>query len=104
MPSTDPDKIIKSILKHAIADPETRNQLLSDDEDMTLDQLVKKAQQFEDFRSSEAAKPKKSLRTMDRSSETSQLNKQIEELQKEITSLQSGQKGSFSSQRRSFIC
>ena len=46
LPSTDLDKPIKSRFKHAIADPETRNQLLWDNTDMTLNQ---KAQKFKDF-------------------------------------------------------
>ena len=75
--------------KHAIADPETKHQLLWDDINMTLNQIVQKAQQFEDFRGCEWAKPKKSLRTTDTSSETSQLKKQIEELQKQIANVQS---------------
>ena len=44
-------------------------------------------QQFEDFRGGDGAKPKKSLRMTDTSSETSQLKKQIEELQKQIANL-----------------
>ena len=86
--STDLDKLIKSRFKHAIADPETRNQLLWDDTDMTLNQMVQKAQQFEDFRGCDGAKPKKSLRMTDTRSETSQLKKQIEELQEQIAILQ----------------
>ena len=47
LPSTDLDKLITSRFKHAIADPETRNQLLWDSPEMTLNQMVQKAQQFE---------------------------------------------------------
>ena len=39
-PSTDLDKLIKSRLKHAATDPKTRNQLLWDDTDVTLEQMV----------------------------------------------------------------
>ena len=88
----------------AFADQETRNQLLWDQTEMTLDQMVQKAQQFEDFKSSEPVKSKKSLRMTDSSSETSQLQKQIEELQKQIASLQAGKKGTSPSRRCSFIC
>ena len=84
MPSTDSDKLIKSRFKHAIADPEIRNQLLWDDTDMTLNQMIQKAQQFEELRGCKGAKPKRTLRTTDACSETSQLKKQIKEFQKQI--------------------
>ena len=65
LPSTDLNKLIKSRFKDAIADSETRNQHLWDDTGMTLNQMVQKAQQFEDFWGCEGAKPKKSLRMTD---------------------------------------
>ena len=89
LPSTDLDKLIKSRFKHAIADPETRNQLLWVNREMTLNQMVQRPQQFKDFQGCEGAKPKKSLRTMNTSSETSELKKKIEDLQKQIANLQS---------------
>ena len=72
-----------------MADPETRNQLLWNNTDMTLDQMVQKAQQFKDFHGSEAAKPQKVPQDkrhefLDHTSE-----KQIEELQKQIAMLPS---------------
>ena len=75
----DLDKLINSRFKHAFADQETRNQLLWDKTEITLDQMVQKAQQFDDFKSNESVKPKTSLRVTD-SSETSQLHNQFEEL------------------------
>ena len=75
--STDLDKVIKSRFKHLIADPETRNQLLPwDDTEITLDQMVQKAKEFENFCGSEAAKLRKPLRMTDTSFEISQLKKQ----------------------------
>ena len=60
LPSTDLAKSIKSRFKHAIMDQETRNQLLWDWTEMTLDQMVRTAQQFEDFRSNEPVNSPKS--------------------------------------------
>ena len=50
------DQLVKSRFKHVIADAETRNQLLWDDREMSLSQMIEKAQRFEDFRSTESAK------------------------------------------------
>ena len=67
---------------------------MCDQTEMNLDQMVQKAQQFEDFKSNESVKPKKLLRRADSSSEKSHLHKQIEELQKQIVCIQAGKKSS----------
>ena len=58
LPSTDLDKLIKSRFKHAIPHPETNNQLLWDDTDMTLDYMIQKVQQLEDFCGMKQLSPK----------------------------------------------
>ena len=104
LPSTDLDKLIKSCFEHVIVYQGTKNQLLWDQTDIILDKMVQKPQQFEDCKNSGSAKPQKLLRMTERSSETSQLCKQIEDLQKQIGSLQAGKKRSSSSEKQSFVC
>ena len=82
LPSTDLEKLIASHFKHAAAGSETRHQLLWDNTEMTLSQMVQKAQLFEKYRGCDNVKLKKSLRTTETTPETSQFKKQIEELQK----------------------
>ena len=53
------DHLVKSQLKQAIADPETRNLLLWDDREMTLSQMIEKAQKFEDFKGQRVLKPRR---------------------------------------------
>ena len=65
LPTSELDQFIKFRFEHAIADPDTRNQLLWDDRDMTLSQMIEKAQRFEDFKGAESTKAKKTLRMTD---------------------------------------
>ena len=62
LPTSELDQLIKSRFKHAIADPETRYQLLGDNRDMTLSQMIEKAQRFEDFTGAESSKAKKNIK------------------------------------------
>ena len=101
--STYLDKLINSRFKHAIADQETRNQLLWDQREMTVDQLVQKAQQLEGFKSNEPVKSKKFLIMTDRNLESKPSCKS-RRATGTVASLQTGKKGSSLSRRQSFIC
>ena len=68
LPTLELDQLITSQFKHAIADPEMRNQLLWDDREMSLSQMIEKAQKFEDFKGAESSKVKKTLRRTETSS------------------------------------
>ena len=84
---TDLNRLIVSRFKYAIADEETRNHLLWDPTEMTLDQMVQKAQQFEDARQATKAN-KKSLRAAGENQECDRLKKEIAELRKLVEELQ----------------
>ena len=103
------DQLIKSRFKHAIADAETSNQLLWDDREMSLSQMIENAQRFEDFRSTESMKAKKTLRITESNSFTDQLKKELADLKKQMASLQASidKKASASaiaSPKKPFIC
>ena len=101
--------MIKSRFKHAIADAETRNQLLWDNREMSLSQIIEKAQRFEDFRSTENTTAKITWRTTESNSVTDQLKKGLADLRKQMVSLQASidKKASASaiaSPNKPFIC
>ena len=73
-------ELVKSRFKHALIDEETRNQLLWERTELTLDEMVQKAQEFEDARKVEE-KPKKTLRTK---GEDQDLWQEVQRLKKEL--------------------
>jgi len=83
----DLEQLVKDRFKYALLEEETKNQLLWDQADMSLDEMIKKAQKFEDFRRSSGGKTKKSLRTTEQSSENQGLQKEIAELKKKLAEL-----------------
>ena len=85
----DLNKLVVSRFQHAIADEETRNHLLWDSSNMTLDEMVVKAQKFEDARKS-AQSQKKNLRTTSET-ETDKLKKEVTELRRQIQELTKSQ-------------
>ena len=108
LPSRELDELVKSRFKHALADSETRNLLLWDEQDLSLEGMIQKAQQFEDSRRGGSVRVKKTLRTTDGKQTSRSNQKEIAELKKKITELQGqqqkkkptcwncGQKGHFS--------
>ena len=108
LPTSELDQLIKSHFKHAIADAETRNQLLWDDREMFLSQMIEKTQRFEDFKGAESSKTKKTLRTTETSSVTDQLKTELAKLKKQMVSLQANLEKKSSttiqSSKKSFIC
>ena len=93
--------------KHAISDPETCNQLLWDDRDMTLSQMIEKTQRCKDFKGAESAKAKKTLRTTETSSVMDQLKSELAELRKQMANLQASleQKSTaVQATKKNFIC
>ena len=84
--STDLEKLVISRFKHALADEETRNHLLWDPTVISLDDMVQKAQRFQDARQSSSAE-KKTMRTHGEDPETVSLKRQIQELKKQIEEL-----------------
>ena len=86
----DLNKLIVSRFQHAIADEETRNHLLWDSSKMTLDEMVNKAQKFEDARKSTQSQ-KKSLRATNETDETDKLKKEVSELRKQMQELTKSQ-------------
>ena len=103
------DQLVKSRFKHAIGDPETRNQLLWDDWEMTLSHMIEKEQKFEDFKGTESSKAKKTLRMTKTSSVTDQLKTELAKLKKQMASLQASIEKKSSTARvqgskKTFIC
>ena len=92
LPSTELEQLIKSCFKHTISDPETRNQLLWGDRDMTLSQMIEKAQRFKGFKGAESVKVKTTLRTTETSSVMDQLKSELAELRKQMAILQASPK------------
>ena len=82
------DDLVKSRFKQALADSETRNLLLWDTEDVTLDEMVQKAQLYEDAKVGMQKSHKKVLKTSTSSDENSALKKKIEELEQKLLGLQ----------------
>ena len=76
--------------------------------DMTLSQMIGKAQRFENFKGAESSKAKKTLRTTETSSVIDQLKSELAELRKHMANLQASleKKSSTTVQgpRKSFIC
>ena len=84
----DFEQIVKDRFKHAIADPETRNQFLWDKSDMTTKQMAITAQQFYDLKlKGKDPSQKKVLRTAERSPERDKLKAEIADLKKQIAEL-----------------
>ena len=109
MSTSELDQLIKSRFKHAISDAETRNQLLWDNREMSLSQMIEKAQRFEDFRSRESTKAKKTLRTTESNSVTDQLKKELADLKKQMASLQASidkkpSASAIANPKKPFIC
>lgn len=88
MEPEDFDAIVKDRFKHAIADSETRNQFLWDKTDMSVDDMAKKAQQFQD-RKKESAEPtrKRVLRTEGQGPDNERLKAEVAELKRQIAEL-----------------
>ena len=82
----DLNQLVVSRFRHAITDEETRNHLLWDSSNMSLDEMVLKAQKFEDARKSSQSQ-KKNLRATGETVETDQLKKEITELRKQLQEL-----------------
>ena len=59
---------------------------------MTLPQMIEKAPRFEDFKSAESVKAKKTLRMTETSSLTDQLKAELAELRKQMANLQASLK------------
>ena len=104
LPPTDLEKLIASRFKHAIADAETQNQLLWDDTEMTLSQMVQKAEQVEDYRGCDNVKPKKSLRTMELLQKQVSSENRKRSYKNKFPPYRPKQKGTSLSRRKPFIC
>ena len=88
LPAKELDELVKSRFKHALADQETRNLLLWEQKDLSLEQMIQKAQQFEDSRHIMGNKGKKTLRTKAENSEASSLKKEVTELKQKLSNLE----------------
>ena len=84
--TVDLNRLVASRFRHAITDEETRNHLLWDSTDMSLDEMVLKAQKFEDARKSSQSL-KKNLRAQGEGTESERLKKEVAELRKQIEEL-----------------
>lgn len=84
----DLDQMVIDQFKYALTDEETRNQLLWDQTNMTLDAMVKKAQKYEDFRRSGGNRGRKALRTTEENPELQKVEKELAELKKLMAELQ----------------
>ena len=82
----DLNKLIVSRFKHAIADEETRNHLLWDLSESSLDKMVQKAQQFEDAR--QTFRGRKNRRMVGEENDSEQLRKENFELKQKLERLQ----------------
>ena len=104
--SGDLEKMIQDRFRYALMNEETRNHLLWDSGPMTVDDMVRKAQTFEDRKQST---PKKALRTVDDDTKNlvEQLKRKVEQLE---TELKQSKTDSRRSQQRSqplqrdFVC
>ena len=82
----DLNRLVVSRFRHAIADEETRNHLLWDSSNMSLDEMVFKAQRFEDAKKSSQSQ-KKNLRVQGDNTDSERLKKEVAELRKQIEAL-----------------
>ena len=88
LPTKELDELVKSRFKHALADSETRNLLLWEKEDVSLEHMIQKAQLFEDAKQSHSSnKGKRALRTST-TDESAALKKEIDELKQKLADLQ----------------
>ena len=88
LPAKELDDLVKSRFKHALADSETRNLLLWEKEDVSLDQMIQKAQQFEDAKLGYSSKSKKILKTSTTSEDSSELKRELEKLKQKLAEMQ----------------
>ena len=95
--------LVKSRFKHAIADEETKHQLLWDQTPQTMDAMVQKAQQFQDLKGLVPSKSKKAYRAKDEKQGTEKLQQEIQDLRKQLAELKSRKSGSPRRQS-SFSC
>ena len=97
------DELVTSRFKHAIADEKTRHQLIWDQSPQTLDQIVWKAQQFQDLAGVDSTKPKKTYRTQDGKKGDKKLQRELQEVKKELAELKA-KKTSSPKRQPSFLC
>jgi len=78
------ENLVCARFRQAITDEDLRNHLLWDQQMTTLNQMVTKAQQFEDNRAQMTPTPRRGLRTTEEETELKQLRAKVEELQKTL--------------------
>ena len=84
------ENLICARFRQAIIDEDLKNHLLWDQQVTTLNQMVTKAQQFEDNRAQMTSAPKRGLRTTEEEAELKQLRAKVDELQKTLESVLAG--------------
>jgi len=81
---TEVESLICARFRQAIIDEDLRNHLLWDQQATTLNQMVTKAQQFEDHRAQMTSTTRRGLRTTEEDAELKQLRAKVDELQKTL--------------------
>jgi len=84
MTRVEVENLICARFRQAIIDEDLRNHLLWDQQTTTLDQMVAKAQQYEDHRAQTTSTPRRGLRTTEEETELKQLRAKVDELQKTL--------------------
>ena len=97
----DLEQMTKDRFKHAVSSDETRDHLLWEETEMSLEMMIRKAQKFEDSRNSGRKPVQKALRT-EQSSDKSKLVKEVADLKRQLASLQSSR--SITEKKQSFQC
>jgi len=84
MTRVEVENLICARFRQAIIDEDLRNHLLWDQQTTTLDQMVARAQQYEDHRAQTTSTPRRGLRTTEEETELKQLRAKVDELQKTL--------------------
>ena len=92
LPARELDELVKCRFKHALADAETRNLLLWEQKDVSLEEMIHKAQVFEDSRKGGSSRVKKTLRTTGGDTDLKTAKEEISKLKQKLTELQDQQK------------
>ena len=89
----DLDELVASRFKESLEDEETRNHLLWDQSHMSLDEMIRKAQSFQDAKQSSGTSHR-TMRVQTDNSELERLKKQIQDLQQQLAKLSTEDKKS----------
>ena len=88
MTELDLEQMTKDRFKHAVANEETRDHLLWEQTEMTLEAMIQRAQRFEDSRRSGSKQVQKAFRTVEQNPEKDKLEQEITELKRRLEELQ----------------